>query len=93
MALINWWALSLTLAGYARKNPIQMLTGIAIKPLLLSFLIIYAVKAGIEITSFLAALNTFFVCLFGYMIGKYFRSGRSRNGGGPILTGNNEAHV
>ncbi|MCC6546007.1 hypothetical protein IT570_02475 [Candidatus Sumerlaeota bacterium] len=67
LALANWFALSQLLIGITSKNFVAAATGLAIKPLLLVFLLIAAKYMGVEITSFLAALNTFFLALFGYM--------------------------
>ena len=64
LALINWFALWQLLVGITSKNLAGVVMGLAIKPLLLVFLLIVGKYMGIEISSFLVALNTFFVTLF-----------------------------
>jgi hypothetical protein len=73
LALLNWFALSKILSGLVGKKLEDLLVGIALKPLLLVFLLIYAKQMGIEITSFLAGLNTFFLCLFMFLGWRQFR--------------------
>ncbi len=75
LALANWIALAATVAGISRRRPALAVWGLMAKPLLLTILLIYAIRVGIEITSFLAAMNTFFVCIFAYMA---FQGGRNR---------------
>jgi len=68
LALLNWIALAKILQGVTGdRKGIDLLVGVTLKPLLLVFLLIYAMHFGIEATSFLLALNTFFICLFLYM--------------------------
>lgn len=67
LALFNWIALALIMVGATSRRPLYVVAGIMLKPLLLVSLLIYAVHLEIEITSFLLAINSFFLCLFGYM--------------------------
>lgn len=77
LALANWIALAMVLQGYTRRNFVQLAGGVAVKPLLLVFLLIIAKHRGLEITSFLAAMNTFFLCVFLFLIKRSFE-GRLR---------------
>lgn len=77
LALANWIALSMVLQGFTRKNFVQLAGGVAVKPLLLVFLLIIAKHRGLEISSFLAAMNTFFLCVFVFLMKRSFE-GRLR---------------
>lgn len=68
MALLNWMALAVILSGVTKKQPWRQYTAVAVKVVLLGCLCAYGVLFGLELTSFLAALNTFFVCIFIRML-------------------------
>ena len=68
LALLNWIALTAVITGWMRKRPIQMIVGLMVKPLLLVLLLVAGKQGVIEVSSFLLALNSFFLVLFGHMI-------------------------
>jgi hypothetical protein len=67
LALLNWYALAKALFGVTNGNLGEIVTGVAIKPLLLISLLIVAKSGGLEVTSFLAGINVFFILLIGYV--------------------------
>jgi hypothetical protein len=76
LALVNWVALARVLSGLCRKQPVDIVFGLMIKVFLLVLLLIAGKHGGIEITSFLLGLNTFFLTLFAYLgFRAVFRSG------------------
>ncbi len=70
LALINWYALAQIIVGAFTSNIRALATGIFLKPVMLGGFLLYAMKLGIEISSFLAGLNTFFVCLLVLLLAK-----------------------
>ena len=68
LALVNYVALAFIMVGALSKNVALVLAGFAFKPLLLGGLLVVIVQLGLEISSFLAGMNTFFLVLFAYMI-------------------------
>lgn len=68
LALLNWIALSAILGGICSKRPLEAVAGVMLKPLLLVLLLVAGKQGVIEITSFLLALNSFFLVLFGHLI-------------------------
>lgn len=87
LALANWFALSKALGGVLSNNLIDTLIGISLKPLLLVVLLIVAKNGGIEITSFLAGINTFFITLFGYLAIRPWLANGSLNSTGMTTHG------
>lgn len=73
LALVNWYALSKVLAGLAQRRTTDIALAALAKPILLLLLLLVAKTQGIEITSFLLGLNTFFLTLFGYMFWQSLR--------------------
>lgn len=72
LALLNWFALSKVISGLMTKNTLDAVVGLMIKPLLLVLVLIAGKNGMIEVTSFLVAVNTFFLTLFGYMAWRAF---------------------
>ena len=67
LALFNWFALAEVISGMLLKKPVRMIVGLMLKPLLIVLLLVVIKVLGMEITSFLAGVNTFFIALFGYI--------------------------
>lgn len=67
LATVNWIALSRIISGAFNAKPLELIYGIMAKPLLLALLLAAAVNGSLEVTSFLAAMNTFFVVLLIYV--------------------------
>lgn len=67
LALCNWIALSRIIQGAMGSKPLKLVYGMMAKPLLLTLLLVLAMNGSLEITSFLSAINAFFVALFGYL--------------------------
>lgn len=67
LALVNWIALALILVGVFARSVTMILGGFALKPVVLGALLYVVMNLGLEISSFLAGMNTFFLVLFVYM--------------------------
>lgn len=83
-ALINWVALASVIHGMTSRRPLPLLLGLMVKPLVLLFLLILGVRGLIEVSSFLAGVNTFFAVLFLWMIRRSFPlGGKARREAAP----------
>jgi len=67
LALVNWFALSKAIGGILTRNAIDAAIGLMIKPFLVVMILVVGKMGMIEITSFLAGVNTFFLTIFGYL--------------------------
>lgn len=89
LAWFNWFALAKIGNGIIQKNLLDLLIGLMIKPLLLVLVLIYGLHVGVEITSFLAGIKTFWLVLFAYMALKAMRGTliRTKSAGGTEAHG------
>lgn len=63
LALVNWVALAVAVGAYAEQKLLTMVAALSAKLICLTLLIVMGAKGWIELTSFIAAVNTFFVIL------------------------------
>jgi F0F1-type ATP synthase assembly protein I len=77
LATANWYALTKIFRGFTEKRFADLLTGFMLKPLLLVMLLALGKHGYIEVTSFLAGLNTFFITLLAYVAVGGFRKRRA----------------